>query len=324
MKQVGIIGGTGYTGGELLRLVLNHPALELKYAVSRSQAGKAIGEVHADLNGWTDLNFSDAFDPDVDVLFLCLGHGLSKTFMEEHAVDEKTIVIDLSQDFRLEHTQAFGARNFVYGLPEYQKETIENANSIANPGCFATAIQLALLPLAAAKHLQTDVHINATTGSTGAGIKPSDTGHFSWRNNNLSWYKPFNHQHLNEIGETLGALQQSPTNLHFLPHRGDFTRGIFATAYIKTEQELKYFEDLYDQAYADHPFSQRVQQPIHLKQVVNTNMAHVHLHKHENILLITSAIDNLLKGAAGQAMQNLNLILGLEETLGLQLKASIF
>ncbi|MGC6480462.1 MAG: N-acetyl-gamma-glutamyl-phosphate reductase [Flavobacteriaceae bacterium] len=324
MKTVGIIGGTGYTGGELLRLVLNHPTLTLKYAVSRSQAGKKIGEVHADLFGWTDLTFTDHFDPEVDVLFLCLGHGLSKTFMEEKPVSEETIVIDLSQDFRLASTHNFNHRQFVYGLPEFQKEAIENSRSIANPGCFATALQLALLPLAADQKMNTDVHINATTGSTGAGIKTSATGHFSWRNNNLSWYKPFNHQHLNEIGETLSSLQQSKPRLHFLPHRGDFTRGIFATAYIKTDLALTYFTHLFDDYYASHPFTQRVLQPIHLKQVVNTNMAHVHLHKHEDVLLITSAIDNLLKGAAGQALQNLNIILGLEETLGLQLKASIF
>lgn len=324
MKSVGIIGGTGYTGGELLRLVLNHPALKLQYAVSNSQAGKAISEIHPDLNGWTTMHFKNTFDPEVDVLFLCLGHGLSRAFMENHELRDETIVIDLSQDFRLAKTQKLGDRSFTYGLPEFQKTAIEISTNVANPGCFATAIQLALLPLAKAELLNTEVHINATTGSTGAGIQPSATGHFSWRNNNLSWYKPFNHQHLNEIKETLSTLQKSPPTLHFLPHRGDFSRGIFATAYIKSAQELEYFKMLYDDFYTDHPFTQRVEQPIHLKQVVNTNMAHVHLHKHEDLILVTSAIDNLLKGAAGQALQNLNLILGLEEDLGLQLKASIF
>lgn len=324
MKQVGIIGGTGYTGGELLRLVLNHPALELKYAVSRSQAGKAIGEVHADLNGWTDLNFSDAFDPDVDVLFLCLGHGNSSSFLEQYRFSDSTIIIDLSNDFRLQADAEFQGYSFVYGLPEFQREKIEKAKAIANPGCFATAIQLALLPLAEKKQLQSVVHVNAITGSTGAGVGLSPTSHFSWRNNNISWYKPFTHQHLGEIGETLHSLNDNNPEILFLPQRGDFTRGIFATAYTPYSGSLEDAKALYHDFYKEDPFTHVSEKEIALKLVVNTNNCFLHLHKHKEQLLITSVIDNLIKGASGQAIQNLNLIMGWEETLGLTLKPNIF
>ncbi|MGB0199218.1 MAG: N-acetyl-gamma-glutamyl-phosphate reductase [Flavobacteriaceae bacterium] len=323
-KTVGVVGGSGYTGGELLRLLLNHPHVLLDFVYSTTRGGKPITSAHPDLLGQTELAFTNEINPHVDILFLCLGHGLSGTFLHENPVNDNTKVIDLSNDFRLHEDRHFMGKSFVYGLPEFQKAAIQSAQAIANPGCFATAIQLALLPLADAGLLTNDVHIHALTGSTGAGIKPSDTGHFSWRNNNVSWYKPFTHQHLGEIGETLTEAQGKLPELHFLPIRGNFTRGIFVTAYTSfsgTEAEAK---QLYQKFYAGHPFTHVSESPVHLKQVVNTNNCVVHLHKHGNQLLITSVIDNLLKGASGQAVENMNLICGWDQQTGLHLKPSVF
>ena len=323
MKNVGIIGGSGYTGGELIRLVLQHPALKLSFVYSTTRSGKSLNSVHQDLLGSASLDFTDSIESDIDILYLCLGHGNSKTFLKEHFFSDKTIIIDLGNDFRLEADQTFEGRNFVYGLPELQKEKIENSKSIANPGCFATAIQLALLPLANQNLINSPVHINATTGSTGAGVGLNTTSHFSWRNNNLSWYKPFIHQHLGEIHQSLEQLD-SPSELYLIPQRGDFTRGIFTTLYTSFEGSLEEAKKYYHTFYALHPFTQISEQEVSLKSVINTNYCFIHLYKYQNKLLITSVIDNLVKGASGQAIQNTNLIMGWEENLGLNLKASIF
>ena len=323
MKSVGIIGGSGYTGGELIRLVIHHPALKLDFVYSTTRAGKAVTTAHPDLLGSLNLNFTDTVNPEIDLLYLCLGHGNSRAFLENYSFSEKTIIIDLGNDFRLHKDREFGGKQFVYGLPELQREEIEKATAIANPGCFATAIQLALLPLAKNNLIEDAVHINATTGSTGAGVGLSATSHFSWRNNNLSWYKPFTHQHLGEIHQSLQQLK-APSKLFFMPQRGDFTRGIFATAYTPFEGSLEQAKALYQKYYASHPFTQISDEEISLKSVVNTNFCFLHLHKYENTLLITSVIDNLVKGASGQAIQNTNILMGWEENLGIQLKASIF
>ena len=323
MKSVGIIGGSGYTGGELIRLVIHHPALKLDFVYSTTRAGKAVTSGHPDLLGSLNLNFTDTVNPDIDLLYLCLGHGNSRAFLENYSFSEKTIIIDLGNDFRLNDDREFGGKQFVYGLPELQREEIEKATAIANPGCFATAIQLALLPLAKNNLIEDAVHINATTGSTGAGVGLSATSHFSWRNNNLSWYKPFTHQHLGEIHQSLQQLK-APSKLFFMPQRGDFTRGIFATAYTQFEGSLEEAKALYQKYYASHPFTQISDEEVSLKSVVNTNFCFLHLHKYENTLLITSVIDNLVKGASGQAIQNTNILMGWEENLGIQLKASIF
>ena len=324
MIKAGIIGGSGYTGGELIRILLNHPQVEIDFIFSTTRARKAVTSAHADLLGTTDLHFTGDVNSEVDAVFLCLGHGNSIKFLGEHQFSETTKIIDLSNDFRLQKDAILNGKNFIYGLPELNKKEIQKANYIANPGCFATAIQLGLLPLAKAGLLSKDIHVNAVTGSTGAGVSPSGTTHFSWRNNNVSWYKPFTHQHLGEINESLKTLQTDAGQLFFLPNRGNFTRGILATAYTKfegrVEQAIEFFEDFYKEA----EFSQISKEPIHLKQVVNTNQCHIHLHKHEDTLLITSAIDNLLKGASGQAVQNMNLMFAFEESEGLQLKAGVF
>ncbi len=324
MIKAGIIGGSGYTGGELIRILLNHSEVEIDFVFSTTRAGKTISSAHPDLLGTTELHFTRAINSDVDVVFLCLGHGNSTKFLGEHQFSAQTKIIDLSNDFRLQKDATLNGKSFIYGLPELNKSDIQKANYIANPGCFATAIQLGLLPLAKAGLLGKDVHVNAITGSTGAGVSPSDTTHFSWRNNNVSWYKPFTHQHLGEISESLTALQTDVGDLFFLPNRGNFTRGILATAYTKfkgTEEEaIQLFEDFYK----DAEFTQIAKEPIHLKQVVNTNQCHIHLHQHEDTLLITSAIDNLLKGASGQAVQNMNLMFGFDERQGLQLKAGVY
>ena len=319
MKKVGIIGGSGYTAGELIRLIIQHPALELEFVFSSTNEGKPLSSVHCDLLGSTDLQFSGSINSKIDIVYLCLGHGNSIAFLKKHIFSKNTIIVDLGNDFRLKKDENFKDRKFIYGLPELQREEIEKADAIANPGCFATAIQLALLPLAETKELKSKVHINATTGSTGAGVKLSPTSHFSWRNNNFSWYKPFKHQHLREIRETL----QDP-KIFFLPQRGNFTRGIFASCYTPFEESIKQAENLYRDYYNSHIFTHVSAKEIALKQVVNTNNCVLHLHKYEDQLLVTSAIDNLLKGASGQAIQNLNLIMGWEEDLGLQLKASIY
>ena len=323
MKKIGIIGGSGFTGGELIRLVLNHPAVDLDFVYSTTRPGTLLSDTHADLLGQTDIRFTDTVNPSVDALFLCLGHGHSNAFLDKHSLSAETVVIDLSNEFRLQADASYQEKHFVYGLPEFQREQIEQAQYIANPGCFATAIQLALLPLAQNQMIQDSVHINAVTGSTGAGVGLSPTTHFSWRNQNASWYKPFTHQHLDEIGETLFSSQDSQ-ELLFLPQRGNFTRGIFATAYTRFEGSLDHAQECYQDFYQGHPFTQLSQKEIHLKQIVNTNQCHLHLHQHKDYLMITSVLDNLLKGASGQAIQNLNLAMGWEETLGLHLKATHF
>ncbi|WP_420552924.1 N-acetyl-gamma-glutamyl-phosphate reductase [Tenacibaculum aiptasiae] len=325
MIQVGIIGGAGYTAGELIRLLLQHPKATLNFVYSTSNAGNKISAVHQDLEGSLTMEFTDTINPKVDVLFLCLGHGNSKKFLDNHIFSNKTKIIDLGNDFRLTKDKAFQEREFVYGLPELQKENIQKAKNIANPGCFATAIQLALLPLAKSGLLSKDVHINAVTGATGAGTSLSPTTHFTWRDNNFSYYKPFTHQHLGEITESIKILQTNFDNeLVFMPNRGDFSRGIFATAYTYFEGSLEDAKAMYQEYYKEAPFTFVSENQIHLKQVVNTNKCLIHLHKHNNKLLITSIIDNLLKGASGQAIQNMNLLFGFEESEGLQLKANFF
>jgi len=324
MIKVGIIGGSGYTGGELIRILLNHPNATIDFVFSTTRAGKKVTTAHPDLLGVTDLAFTGEVNKDVDVVFLCLGHGNSTSFLKENEFSKDTRIIDLSNDFRLEADAVLDGKAFVYGLPELKKEEIKKAKYIANPGCFATAIQLGLLPLAKAHKLDKPVHINAVTGSTGAGVSLSSTSHFSWRNNNVSWYKPFTHQHLGEINESLHSLQENTGDLFFLPNRGNFTRGILATAYTDFDGSLEEAYELYNDFYKDAVFTQVTEEDINLKQVVNTNQCHIHLHKHNNTLLITSAIDNLLKGASGQAVQNMNLAFGFKETQGLQLKAGVF
>ena len=323
--EVGIIGGAGYTAGELIRLLLNHPKTSLNFIYSTSNAGNKVSKVHQDLVGDTDLEFTSDINPEVDVLFLCLGHGNSKAFLETHKFSAKTKIIDLSNDFRLEKDREFQGMHFVYGLPELNKEAIKKADFVANPGCFATGIQLALLPLAAHGLLKSDVHVNAVTGSTGAGTSLSDTTHFSWRDNNFSHYKAFNHQHLGEINESLHTLQNDVTSdVILIPNRGNFSRGIFATAYTNYNGSLEEAQELYRNYYRDAPFTTLSDIDIHLKQVVNTNKCLLHLQAYNNKLLVTSIVDNLLKGASGQAIQNMNLMFGLDETEVLILKANYF
>jgi N-acetyl-gamma-glutamyl-phosphate reductase len=317
----GIVGAAGYTGGELVRILLQHPNVILRFAYSRSQTGKPIHSVHKDLLGDTSLHFTDQVDTNVDVLFLALPHGETKPFLEQHAISSDTIIIDLSNDFRL----AADAGDFVYGLPELQRDKIIKASRIANPGCFATAIQLGLLPLAAAGLLNEDVHISAITGSTGAGVSLSATSHFSWRNNNLSVYKAFDHQHLGEIGENILRLQPSfDQHIHFIPYRGDFTRGIIATMYTPFSGATKEAQSLFQSYYESHPFTIVSEENIDLKMVVNTNKCVLYPTVKNGQLMIISIIDNLLKGASGQAVQNLNIIKGWDERAGLQLKASVY
>jgi len=323
--RIGIAGGAGYTGGELLRILINHPQVEICWVHSNSNAGKSLSDVHSDLFGDTNLKFTDSLSQDIDVLFLCVGHGDAKKFLDNHEIAAGIKIIDLSQDFRLNPNAIHGNRSFVYGLPELNREAIKQAQNISNPGCFATCIQIGLLPLAAAGKLNAEVHINATTGSTGAGQSLSPTSHFSWRNNNLSVYKAFEHQHLNEIGQSLIQLQSSfEQALSFIPQRGDFTRGILASMYTKTELTLDEAYDIFENYFKDHPFTHISKRNIDLKQVVNTNKALIHLEKHGDKLFIISIIDNLLKGASGHAVQNMNLMFGLGETVGLRLKASAF
>ena len=325
MIQVGIIGGAGYTAGELIRLLLQHPKAEINFVYSTSNAGNKIYDVHQDLFGDTDLKFIDSINADVDVLFLCLGHGNSTQFLKENSFSENTVVIDLSNDFRLIADQSFEGKDFVYGLPELQKEKIKRATYIANPGCFATALQLAILPLAAHQLLFDDVHIHAVTGSTGAGTSLSSSSHFPWRDNNFSHYKAFSHQHLDEINQTVQNLQPDfSSEINFIPNRGNFSRGIFATVYTKFTGSIDEAKEMYKSYYKDAAFTFVSDNELHLKQVVNTNKCLLHLSKQNDKLLITSIIDNLLKGASGKAIQNMNLILGFPETLGLNSKANYF
>tara|TARA_B100000809_G_scaffold32497_1_gene28358 strand:- start:25116 stop:26093 length:978 start_codon:yes stop_codon:yes gene_type:complete len=325
MIKTGIVGGAGYTAGELIRLILNHPELTLDFVYSTSNAGNKLYAVHADLLGDTEQDFTDTVNADVEVLFLCLGHGNSTAFLQKNSFSDNTKIIDLSNDFRLNADMSFEGKEFVYGMPEVRKEEIKFAKYIANPGCFATCIQFGLLPLAKAKKLENDIHINATTGATGAGVSPTSTSHFPWRDNNFSVYKPFTHQHLGEIEETLELLQGSKTGaLFFIPNRGNFSRGIFASIYTKFDGTLEEAKKLFTAFYADAPFVNITDVPVSMKQVVNTNKCAISLIKHGDHLLIYSAIDNLLKGASGQAIQNLNLMYGFEETLGLKLKGTAF
>lgn len=325
MIKAGIVGGAGYTAGELIRLIVNHPKVSLDFVYSTSNAGNKLYAVHTDLLGDTEQSFTSSINPEVDVLFLCLGHGNSTAFLQNNSFSDTTKIIDLSNDFRLNADANFEGKNFVYGLPEVSKSEIQAANYIANPGCFATCIQFGLIPMAKAKKLGNDIHINATTGATGAGVSPSATSHFPWRDNNFSVYKPFTHQHLGEIGETLEQLQEGKTGeLLFIPNRGNFSRGIFASIYTKFEGSLEEAVQLYKEFYADQPFVHITDAPVNMKQVVNTNKCAISLIKHGEHLLIYSAIDNLLKGASGQAVQNMNLMFGFEETEGLHLKGSAF
>jgi len=322
--KVGIVGSAGYTGGELIRLLINHPHAEIVYAHSESNGGKPVSSVHFDLFGETDLHFSDQFIDDIDVLFLCVGHGNARKFLTATAIPEHVRIIDLSQDFRLAENSIFQGRDFVYGLLELQREAIKAAHNIANPGCFATTIELALLPLAENKLINSEIHSNATTGSTGAGQNPSSTSHYSWRNDNLSAYKIFEHQHLSEIGEVLSKKSNNKPVINFIPQRGAFSRGIFATSYLKCDLSLEEAYTLYETYYSTHPFTHVSRINIDLKQVVNTNKALLHLVKHGDKLLIISMIDNLIKGASGQAVQNMNILFGLDERTGLSLKSSVF
>lgn len=324
MIKAGIIGGAGYTGGELIRLLVNHPEVEIAFVNSGSNAGNFLYDVHTDLLGDTDMKFTSEVDEDVDVLFLCVAHGDAKKFLDEHPVPSATRIIDLSQDFRLEGTSPAGTC-FTYGLPEKNRKEIQAAKQIANPGCFATCLQLGLLPLAANGLLTDEVHITATTGSTGAGQKPTASTHFSWRSSNLSVYKAFEHQHLNEIGQTVKQLQPSfGGSINFIPYRGDFPRGIIASMHTKYEGTEEEAIKLYQSYYEQHPFTHISAKNIDLKQVVNTNKCLVHIEKHGEYLMVISIIDNLLKGASGQAVQNMNLMFGFDERAGLRLKPSAF
>jgi N-acetyl-gamma-glutamyl-phosphate reductase len=321
----GIVGGAGYTGGEMLRILINHPDVEIAFVHSTSSAGKHVYDVHTDLLGDTDLKFAAELAYNIDVLFLCVGHGDAKKFLDTNPIPDNIKVIDLSQDFRLTQSSNHKAKSFIYGLPELNREAIRGAQNIANPGCFATCLQLGLLPLADKKLLNNEVHITATTGSTGAGQSLSATTHFTWRNDNLSVYKAFEHQHLNEVGQSLKQLQSGfDKAVNFIPYRGDYTRGIIASMYTDSDLTDAEALKLYQQYYAGHPFTHVTSHDIDLKQVVNTNKCFIQVKKHGSKLLIVSIIDNLLKGASGQAVQNMNLMFGLDEKAGLRLKATGF
>ena len=322
--KVGIIGGAGYTGGELIRILLNHPFVEIGYIHSKSNAGKSLHIVHQDLVGETDMQFSHEMNDDVDVLFLCVGHGDSVKFLEENNISKSIKIISLSQDFRLKENTIFDGREYVYGLPEINREKIKKADNIANPGCFATAIELGLLPVAK-KNLLQDVYTTGITGSTGAGQSLSAASHFSWRENNVKAYKTLTHQHLFEINETLHEVSEIATpSIHFVPWRGNFTRGIFITSQLKCTETLPEMYHAFEEFYKGHPFVKISHQPIFLKQIVNTNNCFINLEQAGDILVIHSVIDNLLKGASGQAVQNMNLMFGLDEAAGLKLKANYF
>ncbi len=333
MIKVGILGAAGYTGGELIRLLLNHPEVEIVFANSGSNAGNPVTDVHEALYGDTDMKFTDELPFDkVDVIFFCFGHGKSEAFMKEHKIPANVKIIDLAQDFRLAPKEVVNTmqptaeiHDFVYGLPEINESKIATAQHVANPGCFATCIQLGLLPAASMNLIDKDVAVNAITGSTGAGQKPGSTTHFSWRNNNLSIYKAFKHQHIPEIRESLTQVQgHLEASIDFIPYRGDFTRGIFATEVVKTNKPLEEIIAGYKAFYKDAKFTHYIDKPLDLKQVVNTNKALVHCDKIDDKLLITSCIDNLLKGAVGQAVQNMNIMFGIDQTAGLKLKGSAF
>lgn len=322
--KVGVIGGAGYTGGELIRILLNHPEAELTFVHSSSNGGNPFYKVHKDLIGETEMNFTDVYDDsDIDVLFLCSGRGQSKLFLDEHTVRDEVKVIDLSHDFRIKDPGH--QRPFTYGLVEAEYESIKNARNIANPGCFATCIQLGLIPLGKAGKLNAEIHVSAMTGSTGAGQKPTGTSHFSWRNNNISVYKAFQHQHLQEIGQSLTSWQPDfEQDINFIPFRGNFTRGILASIYMDTDLCESDLISLFKEYYNPFSFVHISDENIDLKQVVNTNKGLLHIEKHGNKAFILSAIDNLVKGASGQAVQNMNLMCGLDERAGLNLKPVAF
>lgn len=322
MIKIGIIGGAGYTAGELCRLLLNHPEAEIVFVNSESNAGNLLTEVHAGLHGETDLRFTDELPfEQVDAVFFCFGHGKSTQFLADHYIPADVRIIDLAQDFRLPAKD----NDYVYGLPELNRCRIAGAQHVANPGCFATCIQLGLLPLAKAGLLEGDVAVNAITGSTGAGVKPSATTHFSWRSGNMSVYKAFNHQHVPEIKASLCSLQPGfEGQIDFIPYRGDFPRGIFATEVLSCDVLEEEIAGLYKDFYSEAPFTHYLDKVIDMKQVVNTNKCLIHTERHGNKLLVTACIDNLLKGASGQAVQNMNLMFDLEETTGLRLKPVAF
>jgi len=322
--RIGIIGGAGYTGGELIRILLNHPNAQLLFVHSKSNAGNPLHHVHQDLLGETDILFSDKVNEDIDLLFLCRGHGESSDFLKENKFNDKIKIIDLANDFRIKDHNKVDNREFIYGLPELNKEQIRFAHAVANPGCFATAIELGLLPLAS-KGLINEVYTTGITGSTGAGQSLSKTGHFSWRVNNIQAYKTLTHQHLAEIHQTINQLQANHiANVNFVPWRGDFSRGIFVSSTMKTNLDLNEINDLYDSFFKDHPFSIVSKEPIYMKQAVGTNKCFINIEKTNDTIAIHSVIDNLLKGASGQAVQNMNLMFGLEETTGLHLKSIAF
>jgi N-acetyl-gamma-glutamyl-phosphate reductase len=325
--RIGITGGAGYTGGELIRILLNHPHAEIVFIQSGSNAGKPVSAIHQDLAGDTELHFTDSLSQDIDVLFICVGHGEARKFLQENPLDPNIRLIDLSQDFRLTAYNVFSgsAHPFVYGLPELNRDLIRSAFHIANPGCFATTIELGLLPLAQQGWL-TEVYCTGITGSTGAGQSLNPTSHFSWRSNNIQAYKTLTHQHMAEVNQSLNQYQKGygDQSLHFVPWRGDFTRGIFVSAQLKSKHNLKELVQLYKNYYSAHPFTIVSEHPVFLKQVVNTNKCIVHLEKQDDMLVVHSAIDNLLKGASGQAVQNMNLMFGLDETTGLKFKANYF
>jgi N-acetyl-gamma-glutamyl-phosphate reductase len=332
MKKIkaGIIGAAGYTGGELIRLLINHPSVEIAFAQSGSNAGNPLYKVHADLLGDTELVFSAAHHFEVDVLFFCAGHGEAKKFVAANEIPSHIKLIDIGNDFRLTKDAEISGRTFVYGLPELQREKIKSANNIANPGCFATTIQLGLLPLAKNGLLPAEIFTTGITGSTGAGQSLSATSHFSWRQNNISAYKTLTHQHNDEIKQTLHQLQNSFSPAHkngglfFVPWRGDFTRGIFISSQVKCKLPLDELTDMFRSFYSGDPFTHLVKDTLNLKQVVNTNKCLIQLEKVEDMLVVHSILDNLVKGASGQAVQNMNLIFGLDETTGLKLKAAAF
>lgn len=322
--KIGIVGGAGYTGGELLRVLLRHPQVQINFVHSTSSAGQLVSTIHSDLLGDTDLEFTSHLQKDIDLLFLCVGHGEALQFLKTSTLASSIKIIDLSQDFRLVASSQQSNMNFVYGLPELNKKAIQTAKYIANPGCFATAIQLGLLPLAAKNSLQS-VYTTGITGATGAGQALSLTSHFSWRAANVQPYKTLAHQHLHEIHQSLEQLQGNKNaSVHFVPWRGDFTRGIFISSILESSYSLEELNTIYTQYYEAHPFTHFSIHPIHLKQVVNTNKCLIHIEQKDNQIVVHSAIDNLLKGAVGQAIQNMNLMMGIEETAGLHLKASNF